>query len=228
MRKSAKKILICATALTMLLTATACGQTGSGATAVKTKGAVTEVSAPPTEQEIYDAFSQLQSGADADKTAELRATMYSGLETMDWDAYRRLGGGDPASEETRDKYESTGFALLDYLAAQEYLSEDELTWLQRGVLNHGIDGAYAEEYSTALANALENYPVFFCESLAYQSDRENMETYVIGDAVYGTYPESSISARLETMKKIVDSGYLDGDALAVGQAVVNKLENPVS
>jgi transcriptional regulator with XRE-family HTH domain len=142
--------------------------------------------------DVYLAFKTLSGGNASDaETSKCRLTVYQGLQAMDWSAYCGYG------EAGKDL--DTRFDLLDWLAAQNTLSAEELDGLIAGMNNRGIDGAYTEPYAQALCTALIAYPREFIKSIATLPDTAYAGR-VCHMAIYG-----AAYNRLDEAKAAIDS-----------------------
>lgn len=127
---------------------------------------------------VYRAYLTLQA-QDATPQAVLKAreTLFAGLENLDWKTYAAYDpqGGDNAA-----------IQLCAWLSRQQTLSAAEIRGLLCGGAGRSnLDGAYAEAYDRALAQALVNYPQTFCVELAAANLMEVERTVVISGTAFG-------------------------------------------
>ena len=142
-------------------------------------------------QIVYIALQALENDANlsAEEVYRYRQDIYGNLQHMSWQEFGRLGEAGKTDE--------TIFALLNWLAGQDTLSEDEIYGLQAGVcLRTDLDGAYAEGYGTSLGRAFVLYPETYVRILADRDftdeEREMIVTSTAWDA--GMFPEECQAA----------------------------------
>ncbi len=172
-----------------------------------------------SEFSIYAALSALQKGnLSPQEEYNCRETIYQGLETMDWVKYGKLGEAGHESD--------TIFALLHWLSSQETLSSGETAWLQNGCRSN-LDGAYTDEYTVALANALQHYPVEFCNSLAAEANTDEEKQEIISLTEYGVeYPKERLTTTIDALyNAIYRSGALRDDSMVLATQIYNKLSS---
>jgi len=170
-----------------------------------------------SERSVYASFSALQKGGISPQEAyNCRETIYQGLEALDWVKYGKLGEAGHESD--------TVFALLNWLSSQETLSDSEITWLQRGCRSN-LDGAYTDEYTVALANALQHYPVEFCNCLASQVNTDAENQQVISLTEYGAQgPKERLKATTDALyDAIYKTGAFHDEAEILAMQIYNEL-----
>ena len=142
-------------------------------------------------QTVYIALQTLENDANlsAEEVYRCRQEIYDNLQFMSWQEFARLGEAGKGDE--------TIFDLLDWLQAQDTLSESEIYGLQAGWCRTDLDGAYAESYP--LGRAFIRYPVEFVHILADKDftdkEREMIVTSTVWDA--GMFPEECQAAAEE-------------------------------
>jgi transcriptional regulator with XRE-family HTH domain len=171
-----------------------------------------------SDSSVYASFTALQKGnLSVQEEYTCRETIYRGLETLDWVKYGKLGEAGHESD--------TIFSLLRWLASQKTLSSGEITCLQRGCCRTNLDGAYTDEYTVALANALQYYPEEFCEALSAVENTDKEKQIIISLTEYGAQvPEERLRATLDALHHVIyGSGALNNDSMALASQIYREL-----
>lgn len=185
-------------------------------TAAESGAGLPQEPADPT-REVYLAFITLsKENVSASDEYQSRLTIYRGLRQMDWAKYGAYGEAG--------KDEETRMALLQWLAEQSTLSEDELAGLIRGMDNPGVDGAYSEPYALALGNALISYSQLFISNLAALNDEERARR-TADLAVYGAAYEK-LDAAEAAVESAIRSGTLSDAEYKWAAYLKNRCANP--
>ena len=131
-------------------------------------------------RQVYIAWNQLVTNQNlsAEERYGYRRDVFTNLPEMNWQELTQLGGSsDPVTAE----------AFADWLRDQESFSEGEIYYIQRGSMDTGLDGFYAENYCSVLAAALAYDPVAFARQLAYNgsgTDESQLRAHVLTDTAY--------------------------------------------
>ena len=174
-------------------------------------------------QIVYSAWNQLVTNQNlsAEERYGYRRDVFTNLPEMDWQELTQLGGStDPVTAE----------AFADWLRDQESFSEGEIYYIQRGSMDTGLDGFYAENYCSVLAAALAYDPVAFARQLAYDgsgTDESQLRAHVLTDAAYGIdYTPARASAAVEKLDAAIGTNALTEEETAWARLLRYYLANP--
>lgn len=174
-------------------------------------------------QIVYSAWNQLVTNQNlsAEERYGYRRDVFTNLPEMNWQEFTQLGGStDPVTAE----------AFADWLRDQESFSEGEIYYIQRGSMDTGLDGFYAENYCSVLAAALAYDPVAFARQLAYDgsgTDESQLRAHVLTDAAYGIdYTPARASAAVEKLDAAIGTNALTEEENAWARLLRYYLANP--
>ena len=174
-------------------------------------------------QIVYSAWNQLVTNQNlsAEERYGYRRDVFTNLPEMNWQELTQLGGStDPVTAE----------AFADWLRDQESFSEGEIYYIQRGSMDTGLDGFYAENYCSVLAAALAYDPVAFARQLAYDgsgTDESQLRAHVLTDAAYGIdYTPARASAAVEKLDAAIGTNALTEEETAWARLLRYYLANP--
>ena len=174
-------------------------------------------------QIVYSAWNQLVTNQNlsAEERYGYRRDVFTNLPEMDWQELTQLGGSsDPVTAE----------AFADWLRDQESFSEGEIYYIQRGSMDTGLDGFYAENYCSVLAAALAYDPVAFARQLAYDgsgTDESQLRAHVLTSAAYGIdYTPARASAAVEKLDAAIGTNALTEEENAWARLLRYYLANP--
>ena len=174
-------------------------------------------------RQVYIAWNQLVTNQNlsAEERYSYRRDVFTNLPEMDWQELTQLGGSsDPVTAE----------AFADWLRDQESFSEGEIYYIQRGSMDTGLDGFYAENYCSVLAAALAYDPVAFARQLAYDgsgTDESQLRAHVLRAAAYGIdYTPARASAAVEKLDAAIGTNALTEEENAWARLLRYYLANP--
>ena len=173
-------------------------------------------------QIVYSAWNQLVTNQNlsAEERYGYRRDVFTNLPEMDWQELTQLGGStDPVTAE----------AFADWLRDQESFSEGEIYYIQRGSMDTGLDGFYADNYCSVLAAALTYDPVGFAKQLAYDSgaDESQLRAHVLTSVAYGIdYTPARASAAVEKLDAAIGTNALTEEETAWARLLRYYLANP--
>ena len=152
-------------------------------------------------RKVYIAWNQLvtNNNLSAEEQYAYRRDVFGLLPYMDWDELRTMG--------TAEHPDDILFALMAWLANQETYSDSEILFIQMGCTAKGIDGAYAEAYSSILSNTLFYNPAAFVKALATEGIDETAKWHAMLSAAFdAVWDQTRCTPVIDTLESALSHG----------------------
>lgn len=185
-----------------------------------TVGSKSEMQTADTTQTVYIALCALEDGSalSSEEVYRYRQDIYRNLEYLDWQLYGTLGEAGQDTETTLE--------LLQWLAFQETLSENELLGLMAGGCGRtNLDGAFTDSYCIALAKAFIAYPQTYTRTLSNSTFSDEERELLISMTGYGCdVPEALHQEALDAAETLRQWG-LAGESW--GKSLYERINTPL-